>query len=586
MPNYLLENCDYLVSKKTLSEKTVAILKNPPLEWLKEWKEIFVTKTLSKNNILYHSRRDPLKEAERQVENMKLIPERSHLICLGAGLGYIFYPLKEKKILSCLLLEPNLEILFYLLNFIKPEILKKINLTIHSKPVEQDNLEEILPYLQGKNVQDIKIYQHRPSFLAYPQIYETLSQRLKALLEKRAINQATIVKFQDLWNRNIFLNYPVLLNSFAYQDFCAINKTPSIVVAGAGPSLEESFSEIKKWRSYFWLFCVDTAFIPLVKNGIQPDVVFASDPQAVNRFYGFHSFVEKSIWCLDPVVNYHLTHFLLKKKAPTVAWDNPFMADLFLREITGNRGEIEHGGSISTNAFAAALHMATEKVILVGQDLSFPDKKAHVRGAALEELIFYQTNRFFHIEEHNRKQMTALPPIYLKSIQGKSVVTNAKLVVFAKWFQEKALAYQNQKPQIFNATSRGAYLANFHHAPLSEIFFNEKKQVKPPQIPKKNFHLPTEKLCEKLTKLQGQMDELYLIYHKFLTKSNFTVDEIPAHLKKANDLLSLKSQSIILRITEGGETKLGEKFYLSMMDSIKEHKALIEKVLHKLKALS
>ncbi|MCS6984411.1 MAG: DUF115 domain-containing protein [Leptospiraceae bacterium] len=590
MAEHLRQNIDYLKAKELLDAELLEALEHPPESWRKKLFEIKKTGTISKNGIFYHSRRDPWQEARRQLEALALVEGRAHVVCVGAGLGYLLSLFPQKKVLSCLLLEPDREILFYLLSFLEPEVIKAINLSLHSKEVEKDNLEAILPFFQGKNVADIKIFYHRPSHIAYPELYGVLSQRLQKLLEKRAINQATIVKFQNLWNRNIFLNIPMLLSCARYSEFIAMNRTDNIVICGAGPSLTDSIGEIRTWRKYFWLFCADTAFIPLVKAGIYPDVVFASDPQPINRYYGFHHGVSQSLWCMDPVLNYHLVHFLYKNKALVIAWDNPFAADAMLRALTGNRGAMEHGGSISTNAFAAALQMAQKRVILVGQDLSFTGGRAHVKGSVLEEMVYTQTNRFTNMELHNFKQMKALPAIYVRSIKGKKLATNAKLRVFHEWFEQQARWLKTENTlELYNATLEGAFLDGFQHMSLAEIFHEEKKVNPPTYPPQRQSFL--EQGIEFLEKLKREIRELLDFYNRqweILERGENPLmkaqdEALLKRLKQAHDLIALRAQSAILQITESGEIWRKREFYKSMRDSAWEHLLLVKKALQAIK---
>lgn len=50
-------------------------------------------------------------------------------------------------------------------------------------------------------------------------------------------------------------------------------------------------------------------------------------------------------------------------------------------------GVVDFGGSVSTNAVSLAEKMKARNILLVGQDLSFPNKLAHCKGAVLEERL-------------------------------------------------------------------------------------------------------------------------------------------------------------------------------------------------------
>jgi hypothetical protein len=222
------------------------------------------------------------------------------------------------------------------------------------------------------------------------------------------------------------------------------DKIRNIVICGAGPSLAESIPDLVKFRNRYFLISVDTAFIPLVKNNIIPDVVISADPQWLNHFFAMSPQAAQCIWLMDPVVCYQSSHYLDKIKAPVYWWDNPFYLDCIIRDFK-SRGEIAHGGSVSTNAFDLALKLNPQTLILVGQDLSFSHKTAHVKGAVLESMIFFKNDRFHGFEMHNLRQMKSLPPRKVKQCIDKqdTLFTNDKMRVFIDWFENQMIIFRN-----------------------------------------------------------------------------------------------------------------------------------------------
>ena len=159
-----------------------------------------------------------------------------------------------------------------------------------------------------------------------------------------------------------------------------IAKDLPIVVSGAGPSLYESLGDIKKYRDRFILITVDTALQVLAKAGIEPDLIFSVDPQAINSSYleGYHG---SGNIVFDPTSSYH-TLRLSEKFRTGFFTSSPFpLLQIYAKHLNIEAGDIPFGGSVSTNAVSLAELMGAANVYFVGQDLAFTNGYAHCRGA-------------------------------------------------------------------------------------------------------------------------------------------------------------------------------------------------------------
>lgn len=553
------------------------------IDWQSQVKEERVLETFEVNSIQYHSVRDPTREAERQFKGLDA--KKSHAIFLGCGLGYLLERAIEKYD-SILVIEPDLEVLGLMLNRFKLDE-TKISPEIFFFSQNDVTLEEALYFFQGKNIDDIELIPFRPAFQAKPELYLPLHDLLKSLLEKRSINQATIIKFQDLWNRNIIFNVKEIIGGYRFNDLIASLNLDLAVIAGAGPSLADSFADLRKYREHFTLIVPDTAFIPLSNHGVMPDFVVSADPQWYNHFYVQSERAKETIWLLDPVVNYMIPHYLSELEAQVFFWNNPFYIDKIIQRYTGARGEVSHGGSVSTNSFDFAVQCGAKQIALIGQDLSFWGKVAHVKGAVLESQIFERHNRFFTIERHNLKQMNALPKIEVEPINAKDkgLFTNAKLQVFIQWFEEQAKRHQNL--ELYNCTEHGVKLTGYEHLKLSELIRNQKrvaitgkfKSSKPG-----NLNSDLKKLQTDIITLKAIFKENIGLAKQVAVKANQSTtgklnsnDQRVKSLKEANEVVGLSAQKAILEITEAGKND-APKLYKALYKAAKTTEYLFSKI--------
>lgn len=585
--DYLSENLE-LAQKSpqrlALTGDLIEVLQSPPQEWVKTVQTHPLH--IAKGKTLYHSRRDPEREAARQLESLCTENTR-HMVCIGAGAGFLpALALSGGQIESLLLVECDLEMIFYTLSLHNwgKFIPSGASLVIaYSPDAASESLEDTLSFFRNKDINTFGVYYHRAAFQATPRAYEALRGQFTEFMQRRSVNQATIIKFQDLWNKNISLNSGEI---FAGQTISTLieqlkaplaqKKAGRVVICGAGPGLLRLVEDLKEYRGHFLLIAADTAFIPLAKQGIYPDVTIAADPQWVNRHFVLSPDAAQGAWLMDPAVCSSVSHYLAQSGAPLYFWDNPFYLDEMIRQSSGDRGEIAHGGSVTTNAFDLALRLGAREIILAGQDLSFSAGEVHARGAALEDALYRQVNRFHSAEMHNYKQLSALPPIPVPSIDPEetNLFTNEKMSIFIKWFENQARQVKGVK--LYNAGKCGVRLSGFEHATFEQIIGEPMHQagegpefVKTLQAQNPNPEAQAA-FIEKLQALLKEVRQLKKLYSENLSLAGQVAktSNPPRHLleklhkndkellkyQQANQLISLNAQKEILQITESGES--------------------------------
>jgi len=95
----------------------------------------------------------------------------------------------------------------------------------------------------------------------------------------------TLVRLGRLFSRNVLKN---AAQAAVSPPLAQASVHRPILVAGAGPSLDELIPFMRKHRKDFYLLAVDAAFRPLLDSGIRPDAVVAVESQCVSRraFFG------------------------------------------------------------------------------------------------------------------------------------------------------------------------------------------------------------------------------------------------------------------------------------------------------------
>jgi hypothetical protein len=429
--------------------------------------------------LLVHSKFDPVREAERFIGELDL-GAHDLFIVFGFGFGYHVEQIRKGmgKDSLVLVIEKN------------PLLLKRameardISATLGDErfilllnPPE----DAIAEALRGKSSRRSSLILHRGSFQIDPDYYGNMQEIVRSYLSTKEVNIATLAKFERIWASNIARNIDAFIRAPGANIFFNMFRNMPAIVAAAGPSLIRSIDFIRRSRGRAIIVAVDTSYRILMKHGIEPHFCIVVDPQVINARYFEGSGRSRTILIADPTVHPSVFRLFGGRVAMTGI---AFELMKWIGRQCGDKGEITHGGSVSTNAYDFAKRLGASPVILVGQDLAFTGGLAHARGSYLDEQVHLRTGRLYTPEMFNRFQLTALPKILVEGIGGGQAHTNQKMMIFLSWFEKR------RDGNLINATEDGASIPGVKHVKSDEIEMPEPKtafDAEIEEIYRKNF---------------------------------------------------------------------------------------------------
>jgi hypothetical protein len=408
--------------------------------------------------LFIHSKVDPAREAERFIGEIDTAAFDLFIV-FGFGFGYhveeLFKGIGSDSLV--LVIEKSPLMLRKALESRDCAALLKDNRFILLIDPSEDVIAEAL---KGKSSRRTSLILHRGSFQAEPDYYGNMQNITRSYLSTKEVNIATLAKFEKVWASNIARNIGAFINApGANTFFDRFRDVPAIVVA-AGPSLHRSLDFIRQNRDRAVIVAVDTSYRILMRQGIEPHFCVVVDPQMINARYFEGSMQSKTILIADPTVHPSVFRLFKGRVAMTGV---AFELMKWIERLSGEKGEITHGGSVSTNAYDFARRLGASPVYLTGQDLAFTGGYAHARGSYLDEQVHLRTGRLYTPEMFNRYQLTALPKIFVKGIRSETVHTNQKMMIFLSWFQKR------QERNCINATHDGALIPGVQHVPAADI---------------------------------------------------------------------------------------------------------------------
>ncbi|MDE6182454.1 MAG: DUF115 domain-containing protein, partial [Eubacteriales bacterium] len=276
----------------------------------------------------------------------------------------------------------------------------------------------------------------------YEQLYKNelveYMKNIKIGIESDKIDINTIDKFKEDWSRGIFSNIESILKSYDISYFKDIFKDKPIIVIGAGPSLNKNVHLLKEIEGKACIICAFSAARVLKNNNITPDFLVSVD----SKQYGLEEYEANIPLIYSREANKDLLKNHKSKKVIYISeWE------IFLRDILEKDDEapaISMSGTVSSFSAAAAYYFGASEIILLGQDFSWTEDKAHADGTVHKIEECYKAYHGKQIKE--------------KDIYGNTVYTNRAFYDFKVWFDNFSKSIFATK--IIQATEGGLPIEN------------------------------------------------------------------------------------------------------------------------------
>lgn len=318
------------------------------------------------------------------------------------------------------------------------------------------------------------------------------------------LDRNTFILLQDEFADNYLANMYEFFNNYTidglYDCFEEIDKEkrPAIVVS-AGPSLDKNINELKKAKDKAFIIVVDTALKAVLRAGIIPDLTITIDPHKPLILFEDERIRKlPMIFCI--MSNKQVMNSQKGKKI--FFGDSESYIQAIFNKYDKKLSTLETGGSVACNAFSTAVFLGFKNIILVGQDLAYPNGKEHTKDAYDNEAEnkLKDGKRYFEVED----------------IYGGKVLTEENMDAYRLWFETQIVRYP--KLHVIDATEGGAKIRGTEILTLDETIKRECNGLEPvnyadliEQIPKTYSE---EELHEITERLYGIPDELKKLKRK------------------------------------------------------------------------
>ena len=473
-------------------------------------------------------------------------------ILYGLGLGYEAEFFSEHSKGITVIFEPDIaQIKFLFENADFSSLLTKNNIFLVSDFNElQLIFSKIYKYKKEVTLNTIDYYSSSQTYNDFKKQINTFIavQKHNYEYQSSTIFSKVILMTEKLPEKIKLTNLNKLKNKFLNM--------PAIVVS-AGPSLHKNIEILKQYKDNAIIFSVGTALKTLTEHNITPD--FVSYIESFDCSHQFEKFDLSQInLIMEPASSKNLLNYNFKNKFLTSSYEAN--VNHLFSELTGTEQDyFEAKGTVAYHALYSAKYLGCNPIILLGQDLAYPDGQCYAKGTIYEGLecrqnkdgtykievkdkeifkkVFFSSDSKLSDEEKEsalNKRIQELNSYLctIKSVDGKLIPTSNTYKLFCGYFED--FAARNRDIKLINASS-GAYINGFQHIRLCEI---DLKKVNK-NIPQFNSEYCTpDTLNKNINNLIKDLKEYYnwmIKQQNLLESGQSSTDTIFSMLQKANE---------------------------------------------------
>lgn len=435
---------------------------------------------LTKNgqSLALHHPQDPAKNAQEYVENAKEMRGARIIVVVGCGLGYT--PLVINSInpyfRHLYILEPSISVFRAALQSM--DLSRLLQSTFVHFVVGQEPgmvYQALLGNLMDLMANQTSIIETPAIASAFPQWTARVHGEIKEAFRLGQSGLATKFKDGPLTLSNLLRNIPTIAQSPGLSDLGeAFKNVPAIIVA-AGPSLAKNIHLLKMAQKNFLIIATDTAYGPLLKQGITPHFVITVDPTELNlRHFPEAQYGSETTLIFDPEGRPEIAA-KFPSKASYMTDKHPFFG--WLDRQVGKKGMLKKGGMVSQAGIQAALYLGCSPIVLVGQDLALDPKTCatHAPNTALCRKVTFNKDDKDTVEisrPDNPDQPTQERIFWVEGVDGQPVPTVQSFLVYIRMLEDDI---RTAGVKVIDATEGGAKIPGTEIQTLADTLKKELK---------------------------------------------------------------------------------------------------------------
>ncbi|EJP6936691.1 motility associated factor glycosyltransferase family protein [Campylobacter coli] len=505
------------------------------LEDLKELREFTFTQgkdnldiNIIKKRNLKKMYQDPIKELEKNLEYFKDFARYPVLFFYGFGNGILYKILLQNQALKRIIIfEKELELIFLALNFI--DFSKDLSLgrliILHHDDINLPKMDKVFRLIGDLFYRSYNLHIANDFYEHYKEDILKLNKLNMQTIKNHNLMHGNDPKDALQGIEQFVYNLPQMITHPSYKELLSKRKgvSDTAIIVSTGPSLTKQLPLLKKYASKATIFCADSSYPILAKQGIKPDYVCMLERTELTAEFFNHDFGEFDkdiVFICAGVVHPKAIEYLKGRNLVITQKVLAFPYYINLKDFS----YAAVGLSVAHTLSYLATYLSHKNIIFIGQDLAYAEN-GNSHPDDYQNSASYESQMYEHI----------LTKAYGEK---EEVKTHSIWLLFKNWFENEMIP-NTRKMGIttYNCTEGGARIEGTIEKPFLWACEN---------LLHKDLNKPFEKL-EPLS-LNKQ--------NEFLLKAYYKVCKSIKHCRDFSKILSNdfeKIQSIYLSLNEKEE---------------------------------
>ncbi|WP_270406288.1 6-hydroxymethylpterin diphosphokinase MptE-like protein [Paenibacillus timonensis] len=403
-----------------------------------------------------HSKYDPEAEAEKWVANLSNNGTLTDQVLLfGIGMGYFLEALlKSPEVNRVTILEPDVQAFNVLLRqrnlqtILSDDKIKLMAVGDHEL-ILAELAETITKTMTGElSIVAPPVYQR-----LYPDKLKSLREKVQESVINDLSNNQTFEKFQKTWLENILRNIPFTIKYPSVLSLKDVLKGGNVVIVGSGPSLEIDVHYLKELKKKCFIIAAGSSIQALQHFEIDPDLVVTMDGGRANSLV-----FRKVDSTRSPLVFITQTYFEVLE-----TYHNDLAFATFVEDPVSEYLYRDHEvprfratASVTGTALQLADYMGAKQIIMLGQDLSYPEDKFYSSGVR-------------HLSEATKSNVLKGATDWVDNVLGGKNRSTPVMTLTRKNIEMNIKALELKGIKVINSSRGGAIIEGTDWIPMDVI---------------------------------------------------------------------------------------------------------------------
>lgn len=266
-------------------------------------------------------------------------------------------------------------------------------------------------------------------------------------------NKQTQQFFQEDWLRNGLYQMASMFSTPSIEELQGQVKDITAVVISSGPSLQKDIEWVQRLKPHALIIAAGSSIQALVKNGIRPHLTVVMDGGVINN-----KVFEDPRTLESPLLHTSSAYYEISARKPNHLIHSIMKNDVASQYFMGLPEEeviISSTPTVAGTAMQAAIRLGANRIIMMGQDLSFPGNKYYADGVS-------------HMNNEKIQSDVDTAKTEVLNVNGTYNTTNQSFMFMKDSLEDLVTAFADV--EFINSTRNGASIEGTVWMPIEEVY--------------------------------------------------------------------------------------------------------------------